>query len=232
MIDFHSHILPGIDDGSKCLDDTLWMLKSSASQGVETMVATPHFYPWKEYPSDFLERRNSSYNSSLESLKKSENLPNIVLGAEVHYYEGINNSDSVKKLAIENTSYVLIEMPIVKWSSRMLEDLFKLNTQQNLTPIIAHIERYIGSQWGTKNLKLLFESGLPIQVNAGSFLNKSTSRTVLKLLKKGNVHVIGSDCHNRTSRIPNMGEAVSLIQEKLGKQYIDYIYSFSKSILL
>ncbi len=230
MIDFHSHILPGIDDGSKSLEDTLWMLHSSKAQGVDTMVATPHFYPWREYPASFLERRDDSYRSIVGSL--NIDLPKVILGAEVHYFDSISNSEDIRQLAIGQTAYILIEMPMEKWTGRMLEDLAKIKHKLGLTPIIAHIERYVGYQWGTKNLKLLFESGFPIQANAGSFTDKATSKTVLKLLQKGNIHVIGSDCHNRTSRAPNMGEAAELIRAKLGKQYIDKICSNGQSILL
>ncbi|MCD8010975.1 MAG: hypothetical protein LUF34_09435 [Lachnospiraceae bacterium] len=98
MIDFHSHILPGLDDGSSSIEESIEMLRLSARKGVKTMVATPHFYAQKEAPEHFLERRRQSWARLAPRLP--EEAPEIYLGAEVYYYTRISNTENLSRLCI------------------------------------------------------------------------------------------------------------------------------------
>ncbi|MEF2562838.1 MAG: CpsB/CapC family capsule biosynthesis tyrosine phosphatase, partial [Negativibacillus sp.] len=98
MIDFHAHILPKMDDGSKSAEESIAMLKIQAEQGIRCVVATPHFYAEHETPQDFLHRREHSYQSLQQEIERQglqEQLPQIRLGAEVRYFEGISRSSAV-----------------------------------------------------------------------------------------------------------------------------------------
>ena len=114
MIDFHSHILPGIDDGSKDVAESLAMLSALKEQGVDTVVATPHFYANHHSVEEFLRRRQKAMDRL--SAELSEGAPTIVLGAEVRYYEGISHLQNLESLCIGDSKLLLLEMPFYKWT--------------------------------------------------------------------------------------------------------------------
>lgn len=213
MIDFHSHFLPKTDDGSSSIRESIEMLTSSKEQGIDRIVATPHFYASDESPSEFLQRRDYNYKKLSESLKDLS-LPEIITGAEVGYFEGMSDCLELKSLMIEGTPLLMVEMPVCRWSDRMLYELMALYEKQGIIPLIAHIDRYIKLLHDKKIINKL--SGLPvlIQANSSFFINKKTSRLALSLLSKEKIHLLGSDCHNTVSRPPNLGEAYSVIREK------------------
>ena len=123
MIDIHSHILPEIDDGSKNVHMSLEMLKESYNQGVDTVVATPHFYIKENTIDVFLEKRNNAYNKLMDFVKGQENIPDIYLGAEVYFFNGISKMENIEKLTINNSKYLLLEMPFNKWNSRVFQEV-------------------------------------------------------------------------------------------------------------
>lgn len=224
MIDFHSHILPKTDDGSSSSNESIEMLTLTKEQGINYIVATPHFYASDESPSDFLSRRNASH-SRLISKTEGLVLPQVIPGAEVGYFEGMSDCDELKKLMISGTHLIMIEMPVCKWSDRMLYELAAIYEKQDIIPLIAHIDRYIKLLHSKKIIDKL--SGLPvlIQANASFFIDKKTSRLALSLLAKEKIHLLGSDCHNMTSRQPNLGYACDIISNKLGDDAIRKIIS-------
>ena len=209
MIDFHSHILPGMDDGSKNPEESAKMIEASFNQGVQMIVATPHFYPWLEKPIDFLVRRASAIRSLTVPLDK------IRIGAEVAYYDGIVYSEDIGALKISDTDFLLIEMPMTVWTKRMLDSLHAIENRTRLKVVIAHLDRYLRVQKRTNNIDYVCDNFF-IQVNADYFINRGTQRKALKLINENSVDFIGSDCHNLTSRPPNMGEAYQTIEKKLG----------------
>lgn len=230
-VDFHSHILPGIDDGSANIPESIAMLKLEAEQGVTQVVATPHFYPETDSPDRFLQRRNAAYARLMEAIGDQPNLPEILLGAEVAYFRGISNCEILSSLQIGNTRHVLIEMPYERWSDYAYRELEELGAKQGLTPIIAHVDRYL--DWINTNsiLKRLSELPVLLQVSSGYFLQPTTKGKALRMLRKGQVHLLGSDCHNLTDRVPNLGDAIARIQKKLGDKALAYIQANEDSIL-
>lgn len=224
MIDFHSHILPKIDDGSSGIEETTEMLSLAKHQGVNYMVATPHFYASQESPSDFLQRRNRYFQKTLE-ITEPLSLPKIIPGAEVGFFEGMSDCDELKNLTILGTPLIMVEMPVCRWSDRMLYEISSIYEKQGIIPLVAHIDRYIKLLHDKKLTDKL--KGLPvlIQANASYFTDKKTSRHALSLLSKEKIHLLGSDCHNMTSRRPNLGEAYGIINEKLGNDAIQKIRS-------
>lgn len=204
MIDFHSHFLPNMDDGSHCVEESYSMLRESKAQGVELMVATPHFYPTKESPEAFLKRRADSFYS----LKLSSDFPKILLGAEVAYFRGISHCDSLKGLNIESTDLLLLEMPFEAWSSSVIEDVCAIERLTGYTPVLAHYERYRRFAGFTEHIARMRSAGILLQSNAGNFVGGFRSRKAIKSLESGEIDFVGSDCHNMSSRAPNMGLAV------------------------
>lgn len=220
VIDFHCHILPGIDDGSATVEESIAMLRAAAEQGIGFVVATPHFYPVRQSPDVFLERRDRAERKLRQEMEKYPNLPALEIGAEVAYYSGMSESESLSCLAIRGTSYILIELPPAPWPGEVWRELQGIRERHGLTPIIAHIDRYIHPLCSYGIPAKMADMPVLVQANASFFLNRWTSRYAMKLLKKGQIHVLGSDCHNMTDRAPNLGPALSKIKNKLGREFI------------
>lgn len=229
IADFHSHILPGIDDGSANLDESINLLKMEASQGVRQVVATPHFYPQHDSPDKFFARREQAELALREKMAECDGLPEIYIGAEVHYFRGISESDILKQLTINGKSCILLEMPMDKWTDFMFHELQEIYKRQGLTPIIAHVERYLPRLFPQKFIDRLTELPVLIQSNASFFTRKPA--LAMRLMRQGQIHLLGSDCHNLTTRTPNMDAAISRIQKKLGPPALLRIEKFQKTVL-
>lgn len=229
MFDFHSHILPGIDDGCANLEESLALLEMSQKQGVNAVVATPHFSPEIEDPETFLKRREESIKTLLLAYDKNKH-PEIFIGAEVAYYRGISFSSEVETLRIPGTRLILIEMPFRKWTKSMIDEIAQMEQRLDLIPIIAHIERYKAVR--RKDILHTFISqGVLIQVNASFFIDKKTRKRALKMLSKGEIHLIGSDMHNLEKRTQNIKEATDIIVEKTGSNILKLLNRYAEHIL-
>lgn len=231
VVDFHTHILPGIDDGSSSVEESLAMLQMEKEQGASLVVATPHFYPQNDRPEKFLKRRKAAFEQLTEKISPDDKLPQIILGAEVYYFKGIGQWEGLRDFAIENTNYLLLEMPMVKWDSRMYDDIYDIYRSQGLVPIIAHLDRYINIFNVKGVVDNLSELPVVIQANASFFLDKSSKRLALKLLKNNVINIIGTDCHNLQSRKPNLKAAFDVIEQQLGEECIKRINLAGEKIL-
>lgn len=202
MIDYHSHILPYIDDGSDSPKTSVKMLKLLKSQGVDTCFLTPHFYIQDGSIDDFLRRRDESLKKLKLALSKEDMslVPEIKVGAEVYYYEGITVNQDLWKLKLEDTKILLLEMPPIKWTNRMIDDLITLSRSSSTYIILAHIERY-KRNLKEENIKKLVDSGIRFQVNASLFKSFFGRRFFKKYEKY--IDLIGSDSHDMKDRKPN-----------------------------
>jgi protein-tyrosine phosphatase len=238
MIDFHSHILPGIDDGSRNSDMSMEMLKKSATYGIDTMVATPHFYIRHNLPKDFLKNRKDAYQRLMTAIDKklpqdeAKLLPKIRLGAEVFYFNGIGKYDELDKLTIEDTRYLLLEMPFNRWNERVISEVETIIYERKLKPIIAHIERYMDANKGTAYIQDLLSLDVIVQMNAEFFNGFFTRKKAVELLRNGVVQLLGSDCHNMDKRAPNLDKTFDIIKRKCGEETLSEIDRLGRSILL
>lgn len=218
IIDFHSHILPGIDDGSKTVEMSVEMLRMTSDQGVDVMVATPHFYAFRHRIEDFLSRRKKAY----EQLKKQEKpyWPMIRLGAEVAFFPGISGADQLKELTIEGTNVLLLEMPFETWTKRQLQEVRILAEERKFQIVLAHLERYMRIPNNKKKIETILEMPLYIQINAESLFRWSRRRQILKMFQKGQADFLGSDCHRIDKREPNLGRGREILNKKLGQEFL------------
>lgn len=231
MVDFHTHLLPGIDDGSRDIDMSLAMLEAEVEQQVDKIIATPHFYAGEDSVTKFLDRRQRAYESLMEVCAGKAGIPKIYLGSEVYYFEGIGDASMISKLCIEDTGILLLEMPFRQWSSSMYQDVKKLVKNQHLTVVLAHIERFFGFQKDTANWERIMELPIHAQMNTGPFLNWKKRHQVLKLLKGARTVLLGSDCHNLDSRKPNLADGRSVIATKLGNEYLERTDQLAEEML-
>lgn len=230
MVDFHTHILPGIDDGSRDPAESIGMLALLREQNVTTAAATPHYYAQKEPPARFFERRQSAYEALTDAAKDRGSLPGLLLGAEVWYYAGISRMRELPSFRLQGTRLLLLELPTEPWTNYMCGELSDLSCSGDFVLMLAHIERYLRCQPRGLWDKLL-EAGILMQVNTSFFLSPWTRRRALAMLEKQMIHVLGSDCHDLTLRAPRMAEAGAVIRKKLGAQAADALDSRSEALL-
>ena len=231
MIDFHTHILPGVDDGSASVEESLELLRLEAEQGISQVVLTPHFYPRYDDPDSFLRRRDRAESALRRSLEGHDGFPEVTVGAEVHFFRGISESEHLNRLTFSEKGCILIEMPPAPWQDSMYRELERIHTHRGLTPVIAHVDRYI-SPFRTHGIpRALEELPVLVQANASFFLNRSTSSMAMKLLREGRIHLLGSDCHNLTTRRPNLGPAMDRIRGKLGPGALRKVRSCGEALL-
>lgn len=228
MIDWHSHVLPDMDDGSRNAEESLKLLSMESEQGVRLVIATPHFDAQEETEAQFLERRERAFRCLQKEM--NANHPKILLGAEVRYYPGISQLENLKSLCIEGTSLLLLEMPFSAWTEYTVREVLKLSHFGSVTLILAHVERYFSFQ--NKSVwKRFSESGILMQANASFFLQFSTRRRALRLLQNAEIRFVGSDCHNTISRPPRLGEAFDIIRNKMGEQFVFQMQEYGYSML-
>ncbi len=228
MIDWHTHILPGMDDGSRNEAETLSLLEELRAQGVDTVAATSHFYANDESVERFLERREEAYHK-LCTVQK-DGLPSVMLGAEVRYYPGISHMNDLDKLVIQGSCMLLIEMSASRWTEYTLRELITLAGSGKWEVMLAHVERYLKFQSADVWERLL-ESGVMMQTNASFFTELGARHKALSMLNHGRIHFIGSDCHNMTSRPPKIGKAFEIIEKKLGSSFANQFTEYSYSML-
>ena len=222
MIDIHSHILPAVDDGAENLEESLALLNLMKMQGITDVIATPHFYPHEDSMEDFKERTVYAYN---ELLKKTEgeNLPNVYLGCEMLYFEGMGFSEAICDFGLNGSEYLLIELTDACIGNSLFTNIKHLNDNTDIVPIIAHVERYCRSKNYRKFVKFIEKEKITVQINASSFLDKFYSKAISKLIKSNIQIVIGTDTHSVEERPPMMDKALAFIEKKFGKICADTI---------
>ena len=232
IIDFHSHILPGIDDGSASVEESVAMLRREAEQGIRHVVATPHFYPRYETPESFLQKRDQAEAALLAAIEKESGLPQIHVGAEVYFFRGISQSEFLPQLTIRGNRCILIEMPPAPWPESFYQELEDIWRSRGISPVIAHIDRYIAPLRTHQIPRRLQQLPVLVQANAGFFLDGRTRRMALKMLKADQIQLLGSDCHNLTKRPPNLREAIHVIERKLGQSALLQLQSWQDCVLV
>lgn len=230
-IDFHTHILPGIDDGSRNVEMSLEMLAAQEKQGVEEIVATPHFYAQNDSVDDFLHRRHHSYEKLKTAMEERKIEIPLHLAAEVYYFQGIGGATMVPKLCIEGTNTILLEMPFAQWNKAVYADVEKLVRKQKLKVVIAHIERYYEFQKKKDIWDAVMDLPLYKQMNAGVFLNWKRRRKAFQLAKEAGTIILGSDCHNTESRKPNLAEGKAVLMKKFGEGFIKNTDQLTREVL-
>ena len=220
MIDLHTHILCGMDDGARDADTSVRMLRMEAEQGVDAVVLTPHFYRHRETAEEFLDRRTAALEHLRERIAQlpepaQQGLPKILPGAEVTWIPNLTDCRRLDKLCLNGTGYLLLELPSGPWDSRLVDQIYDLMTVTGLTPVLAHLDRYRKMQKASQFREIL-SLEVPVQISSELFLHLTTRSQGFKALQQY-AHVVASDCHSLNRRPPNLGEAMVHVQKKLGR---------------
>ncbi len=218
MVDFHTHILPGMDDGSASAQDSLALLRMQREQGVDTVVLSSHFYRERESIQTFINRRNQSMaqlRAAIADLPDGDTLPKLLVAAEVAWRPNIEQWSELDRLCIGDTKILLLELPCEPWYDVIFDSMYNL-INKGVTPLLAHLERYFSLQRKAV-LEQVMSIGIPIQISTDVLLPRFFGRRFIRLLARHSNMVLGSDCHNTTLRPPNMGQAVARLEQRLGE---------------
>ena len=227
MIDLHSHILSGVDDGARDLSDSINMAKMAVEQGIYTIVATPHHLNNRyENPKKMIIDRVRELNKAL--LEEKIDL-NVLPGQETRIYgEMVEGYEIGEILPIDNTQYVLVEFSS-SHVPRYTEKLFYYLQTKGLVPVIVHPERNQEIIERPDVLYKLVEKGALTQVTAASIcgdFGKKIKNFSMQLIEANLTHFIASDAHNTVNRTFKMREAFDIVQNKYGN---DLVYLFKEN---
>ena len=232
LIEMHSHIIPGIDDGSQDIETSLEMIEMLKEQGAKKIVLTPHYYSNEISLDDFLKQRDEAFNELQAALPSGS--PELIPAAEVYISDYLFNNDSLERLCIGNTNYILLEHPFSSsFDSAVYDRIMNLYCDFKVRPILAHIERYKSLMDSKYLLDDYIDMGCLTQSNISAFCDapRGVRKKLLKFLVEGKIHFIGSDCHNLDSRAPDYEDGIKIIQKKLGDEVIKKLIKNANDLL-
>ena len=223
MIDIHSHLVFDVDDGSASIEESVNIIKQAIENGVEAIVATPHYLE-PTYVSSKEENLKKINEIKSKLLEDGINDFEIYLGNEVYITTEVLKLIKENKISkLNDSKYLLIEFPLQEEPLFIDEVLFKL-LSFGITPIIAHPERYAYVKKGYNFLGNLLDKGCLLQVNACSILGQYGSKAqklVKTLLKYDMVSFIASDNHKENNIYPKFDEAFKKIEKIIGEEKLD-----------
>lgn len=232
MIDIHSHILPGMDDGAKNLEESLEMAKAAIQEGITKIVASPHHLTSRFHnPKKKIISKVEYLNKELQK----EEIPlEVLVGQEVRIFgDWFSEYENNQIVTINEESYVLIEFP-VNHVPRYAEQLFYEIQMAGIIPIIVHPERNSQIVEQPEKLYQLIEKGAISQVTAASvagYFGKKIQRFSLQLIEANLTHVIASDAHNTTNRSFKMVEAFEVIDREFGSEVV-YMFKENAELII
>lgn len=211
MLDFHTHLLPAVDDGSRTPAESSELMTALNDLGFDGVVLTPHFYPYKEAMHDFVKRRDEAF-SAFE--KTGSEKMTLYTGCECFLHEYLFHAEDISPLCLAGTPYLMIELSYRREDGEnMLKMTDKLVSAYNVTPVLAHIERYPYIMKDERFLLKFIELGCLAQTNLKSFSDFFLKKKLADYLNKGYINFLGTDTH----RLPFDFKAHTKAAEYLAK---------------
>jgi protein-tyrosine phosphatase len=235
VIDLHSHILPGVDDGAPDLDTSLQMLRIAAADGTKKIVATPH----QRHPAGYHVGRERAEQTFAEVRRAAEEAGigvELALAAEIHFSPEIPEGIAEGGLLplCPGGRYFLLELPVTSVPGAIRELVFELQTA-GCFPVLAHPERNFEIAGQPEIARELRERGMPLQLTAGSItgaFGRASEKASRKLLRWGAVDVIASDAHNAGRRAPGLSESLKVAARILGADRAEQLVTENPARLL
>ncbi|WFR57875.1 capsular biosynthesis protein [Anaerocolumna sp. AGMB13025] len=233
FIDIHNHLLPGVDDGPKSIEQTINMLRIAYAEGTRTIIATPHYQEDRYMVNKVvLEEKVREVSKAAKSAGIEMD---IFLGCEIYY-----NHNCVKLLkekvipTMAGTKYVLVEfIPVA--DSRYIKNALQEILLEGFCPIVAHIERYEAFIKDLTFIENLLDMGVYMQVNSMSITNswgKKNKSATRKLLRNNLIQFVATDAHNELKRIPRIRKCYNFLRKKYGEAYADELLFGNQQKLL
>lgn len=229
MIDFHSHILPGIDDGSRSYDETVKLLLEAKEIGFKKIISTSH------YAIDCYETPEYKRKELVEQLNLENRFPEIVLGSEIFLtYNILDLLKEYNASTINGTNYILFELPLRNHFMNLKDLIIKLK-ENDYRLILAHPERYSMVQNNFNLLYELKELGVLLQSNYGSILGiygGTAKKTLKKMLKEDLVDFLGSDVHRENTIYPKVPKAIQKISKYISEEKLEELINSNAEKIL
>ena len=233
MIDIHSHILPNIDDGSRSIDETFNLIKEAEEVGFEAIVATSHYMPG--YYETNAPEREVWLNAIYDNLKEKDINMKLYLGNEIYITDNmISLLEEEKASTMNNTSYVLFEMPLNAEPLNLYDTIYELQ-QNKIVPILAHPERYSFVQKEPELIYDLIEKGVLMQCNYGSIIGQYGQKAeiiVQKFLENNMVHMLGSDVHRENTVYPKIPFILTKLSGIIGDDKLQELTTTNPNLVI
>ncbi|HEX2947236.1 MAG TPA: CpsB/CapC family capsule biosynthesis tyrosine phosphatase [Clostridia bacterium] len=233
MIDIHAHILYGLDDGPENEDTTLRMLRSAKSEGIDRIIATPHFiYGANRYDMKLHKERQ---HEAAGLIKKNNVGVKLYAGNELFLDEFIPGCIRAKQcFTLAGSDYVLIELPVTGFPKHIDSILYRILGEGRI-PVLAHAERYEQVQSDPEILYHFIQMGCFIQVNSASITGESGRRlqeTSREIFSEGIGHLVATDMHSDQWRAPRLRDSYEVIKGWLGEERAFKIFETNPEAIL
>jgi protein-tyrosine phosphatase len=224
MIDIHTHILPGVDDGSRSWEESLKMAQMAVDDGTRVMVATPHLFRGRTLDQDQINDKEIilQYVAQLRQKLAEAAIPlEIIPGCDFPLgFDSLQLLDAGRAMTINNADrYLLLELPDTSLPPGTEDTCFYLRTK-GITPIITHPERHLILQESPQKLRRLIDQGCLVQMTGNSLtgrFGRRVKKISQQLIKLGYVHLLASDAHDAKDRPPLLSQAVTELSRLIGK---------------
>ena len=233
MIDFHTHIIPNIDDGARNIDETISLIKEAKEAGFNEIILTSH------YIENYYETNVPERNMWVQAI--TENLKNKGIEIKIYLANEIYLSDNMMQLLIDgkastinDTCYVLFEMPLNVEPMNLYNVIYTLQ-ENKIIPVLAHPERYTFVQKDPELIYDLIQQGVLMQANYASILGyygKNAQFMVKKFFENNMIHFLGSDVHRPNTIYKMIPEAMEKIEEIIGEKKLEELSTTNPMLVL
>ncbi len=231
MIDMHSHILPNIDDGSNSIEETYKLIQEAKDAGFDAIITTSHYM---EDNFEVAEQERIKIIDHIYENLKTEDIK-LYIGNEIYFSDNIEKLLATNKAStINNTSYVLFEMPMNTKPINLYDVVFKM-LQHKLIPILAHPERYTYVHENPSLICDLIDKGVLMQANYGSIIGQYGTNAqiiVKKFLKNNMIHFLGTDVHRQNTIYTKMSVILAILKELIGEEKLEVLTSTNPKLVL
>ena len=239
FVDFHTHFLPGVDDGAESVEKSYSMLKKMADEGVDIVFATPHCLLSREDERSFIDRRNASFDklkAYIEKIKPDFKVPEMRMGAEIRVSREMKQFEFPEELVLEGTNLMLFELPYGRYSTAYGENIYNLSLKAKVTPVIAHIERYIDLYSDYDYNDVFSIPNVICQITTGFIQEKKIAKFASNVIRSELPLIFGSDSHNMDERPPYMASSFAKINKfcskyKIPEQTMIELFEFNKRLI-
>jgi protein-tyrosine phosphatase len=230
VIDIHTHILPGVDDGAADIEESIRIIENGKSAGINTFILTPHIRNDNDWSR--IDQIRETYLTLKQECSDRGLSVRLILAAEISITPDLPDMLKKNPLVTINEKYVLVELPFTQLPIYTEEILYKLSL--NYTPIIAHPERYMYLIGKTDLIQKWVEKGIMMQINTGSLEGQYGIRVkwlAKKLLKLGLVHFVASDVHSGHRKADRIKQTFKLIEKIAGSRAHKILVEYPETII-
>lgn len=233
LVDIHNHILPGLDDGPKSIEEAVLLATNAVANGITHIIATPHHHNGKYINSPSIVKE--AVNNLNKELSKKDIPVEIFSGQEVYFYNSILEDLEKDLLTLANSGkYLLIELPRNHFPVSTFETLYKIQLR-GYTPIIVHPERNTVLRKDKQKLYDLVNKGSLVQITASTLIGvqgRNLKKYTIDLIKHNLVHFISSDAHHHVKRPFLLNDAYQYVRKKFSENQVTYFNENAKHVIL